>query len=370
MKRWLVSLCMALALVACKDEKKETAQADNRPVIRIGASLMLSGDYARIGQANQKAILMALDKWKTKNTKYDYEVLFEDDSFSARKAAVIANKFINADKTKAIISTWGVVAPVIADIADKNKVISMTCAGMSEVAKPYYSFNHFTQNDKLAEKLIPLLKQKNIKKVVLVSTNASAYVEKMDVFKSILPQNGIEILATELYAPGETDFRLSIQKLERLNPDAYINFVLMPGTVNYINQFDQITQGKREMIGLHVFNEMPQKYWPLVNGRYSVRDSSGTAEFSKMFQEKTGIENQPCTGNQFDNMDLLIWAFENTPVREGDNVPDTEDVVKTLHSIKNWKGAVGNLIVDDTGIINSDAILEIYEDGKPVEVKD
>ncbi len=368
MKKWLLSLCMVLALVACKDEKKQTAQT--KPVVKIGVSLMLSGDYARIGQANQKAILMALEKWKAKNTKYNYQVVFEDDNFSARQAAVIANKFINADKTKAIISTWGVVAPVIAEIADKNKVISMTCAGMSEVAEPYYSFNHFTQNDKLAEKLIPLLKQKGIKSVVLVSTNASAYVEKMNVFKSVLPQNGIEILATELYAPKETDFRLSIQKLEQLNPDAYINFVLMPGTINFINQFDQITQGKREMIGLHVFNEMPQKYWPLVNGRYSVRDSSGTAEFSKMFQEKTGIENQPCTGNQFDNMDLLIWAFENTPVRQGESVPNTEDVVKTLHSLKNWHGAVGNISVDDRGIINSEAILEIYKDGTPVEVEE
>ena len=36
--------------------------------------------------------------------------------------------------------------------------------------------------NKLAEKLIPLLKKKNIKTVVLVSTNATAYVEKMDVF--------------------------------------------------------------------------------------------------------------------------------------------------------------------------------------------
>lgn len=370
MKKWLLSLCMILTLVACKDEKKESAQASVKPVIKIGASLMLSGDYAKIGQANQKAILMALEKWKKQNTKYNYEVAFEDDGFSARNAAVIANKFINVDKAKAIISTWGVVAPVIAEIADKNKVISMTCAGMSEVAEPYYSFNHFTQNDKLAEKLIPLLKKKNIKTVVLVSTNATAYVEKMDVFKSILPQNGIEILATELYAPQETDFRLSIKKLEQLNPDAYINFVLMPGTINFINQFDQITQGKREMIGLHVFNEMPKKYWPLVNGRYSIRDSNGTAEFSKMFQEKTGIENQPCTGNQFDNMDLLIWAFENTPVRTGEIVPDNEDVVKTLHNIKHWQGAVGNISVDDRGIINSEALLEQYQEGQPVEIRE
>ena len=88
-----------------------------------------------------------------------------------------------------------------------------------------------------------------------------------------------------------------------------------------------------------------------------------------MFQEKTGIENQPCNGNHFDNLDLLIWAFENTPVRDGETIPNTEDVVKTLHNIKNWKGAVGTISIDKRGVINSDAFLEIYQDGKPVEVK-
>ena len=369
MKKLVLALCLVLGLTAC-GEKKDAPQTGEKPTVKIGASLPLSGDYARIGQANQKAILMALDKWKEKDTKYNYEVVFEDDQMAPQKAASITNKFINVDKVKAILSTWGVVAPVIADISDRNKVISMTCAAMSEVVKPYYSFNHFTQNDKISEKLVPLLKKKGIKKVVLVSSNTSAMAEKIDVLKSLLEKNNIEVLKTELYNLSETDFRLSIQKLEQYNPDAYIDLVMMPGTVNFITQFQQITQGKRDIIGIHVFYEMPQKYWPLVNGKYSVRDTNGTAEFSKMFEEKTGIENQPCNGNHFDNIDLLIWAFENTSVREGENVPTTEDVVKTLHNIKNWQGAVGKISVDDRGIINSEAILEIYQDGKPVAIEE
>ena len=370
MKKWLLSLCMVLALVACKDEKKATAQSVTKPVVKIGASLPLSGDYARIGQANQQAILMALDKWKNKETKYNYDVVFEDDQMAPQRAAMVANKFINVDKVKAIITTWGITGPVVADIADKNKVISMACAGMSEIVNPYYSFNHFTQDDKLAEKLVYILKKNDIKTVVLAHTTAPAYDEKADTMQKKLNENGIAVLATERYNISETDFRISIRKFEDLNPDAYITFVMMPGTVNFINQFQQITQGHRKMIGLHVFNEMPEKYWSLVNGRYSVRDTNGTAEFSKMFQEKTGTENQPCSGNHFDNVDLFIWAFENTPVRDGNNIPNTEDVVKTLHHIKNWQGAVGNISVDDSGIINSEAVLEIYQDGKPIEVKE
>ncbi len=368
MKKVISSLCMLLALSACKDQKK--AQTNEKPVVKIGAELPLSGEYARIGEANRQAILMALEKWQNKNTKYKYEVIFEDDQMVTSRAAMVANKFINVDKVKGIISTWGIVGPVVADVANKNQVISMACAGMKEIVEPYYSFNHFTQDDKLAEKLVPLLKKKDIHNVVFAYTAAAAYDEKAKTMEQKLTENGINVLAVERYNISETDFRVSIRKLEQLNPEAYIDFVMMPGTVNFIKQFDEITQGKRLLIGLHVFNEMPAKYWPMVEGLYSVRDTNGTQEFSRAFEEKTGLENQPCNGNHFDNLDLLIWAFENTPVKEGKTIPDTKDVVETLHSVKNWKGAVGKISVEDSGLINSEALLEIYQDGKPVPLGD
>lgn len=368
MKKIILSLCAVLALSACKEEKK--AQIKEKPIIKIGAELPLSGEYARIGKANQQAIMMALDKWKNKDTKYKYEVIFEDDQMVTSRAAMVANKFINVDKVKAIISTWGIVGPVVADIADKNQVISMACAGMKEIVEPYYSFNHFTQDDKLAEKLVPLLKKNNIKSVVFAYSAAAAYDEKAKTIEQKLRDKGIDVLAVERYNISETDFRMSIHKLEELNPDAYIDFVMMPGTVNFLKQFKEMTQGKRKIIGLHVFNEMPSQYWPMVEGLYSIRDSNGTAEFSRAFQEKTGMENQPCNGNHYDNLDLLIWAFENTNVREGQNIPTTKDVVQTLRSVENWNGAVGKISVEDSGLINSEALLEIYQDGKPIALED
>ena len=39
MRRWLLSLCMVLALVACKDEKKQ--EADAKPVIKNGKQVPL-----------------------------------------------------------------------------------------------------------------------------------------------------------------------------------------------------------------------------------------------------------------------------------------------------------------------------------------
>ena len=248
MKKLILILCLTFVFVSC-GQKNEDFQTNGKPTIKIGAALPLSGEYARIGQANQKAISMALEKWKNKSTKYNYEVVFEDDQMASIKAATVAHKFINVDHVKGIISTWGIVGPVYADIADKNKIISMTCADMSEITKPYYSFNHFTQDDKLSEKLVYILKKKHIKTVVFAYTVSPVCDEKAENMQKKLKATGIKVLAVERYSISEADFRSSIQKLEELNPGAYITFVLMPGTVNFVSQFEQVTQGKRELIG-------------------------------------------------------------------------------------------------------------------------
>ena len=71
MKKIILSLCMVLALASC-DDKKETAQANAKPVIKIGATLPLSGDLSYVGIGAQNALNMLLDKWQKENTKYDY----------------------------------------------------------------------------------------------------------------------------------------------------------------------------------------------------------------------------------------------------------------------------------------------------------
>ena len=77
MKKFLLSLCMVLALTAC-DNKKEEAQADSKPVIKIGASLPLSGDMAETGKNLQAALSLALkDEQAKENLKYDYQLVFE-----------------------------------------------------------------------------------------------------------------------------------------------------------------------------------------------------------------------------------------------------------------------------------------------------
>ncbi len=363
MKKLLCVLCMVLSLAAC--DKQES----NKPVVKIGVSLPLTGDAAVVGVANQKSIQMALADWNKKDTKYKYKLIFEDDGLQPQKAAVIAQKFAHQDKANATVSMWGIAAPVMADVAQKNEQIHMTCAGLADVSKPYYIFNNYTQYGAIADALITKFKHDGIKKIVYVLNNNQVSIAQSDYVKQELHKAGIETLATELYNPDERDFRTSIAKLNKLNPDYWLMFMLMPGTKLFTEQFFQIT-GNRNLTSIDSFHEMPHEYYDLVDGMWYVKSANGTPEFAERFTNETGTDMESCVGNSYENINLLIWAYENTAPSEGEVIPNNKNVAATLYSVRNRDGAIGQYSIDGNGIIQSRASIEKLENGKTVVVKE
>ena len=365
MKKWILSLCMILALVACKDEKKEQTLTDTKSVVKIGVSLPLTGDAANVGTSVKASINMALDEWKQKDTKYNYEIIFEDDALQTAKAAMVANKFINIDKVNAIMNIWGVTAPVVAEVAEKTNTIFFTCAGYIDNENKSYVFNNYTPVTRVSETLIKKLKKLNVKTVAFASDmNAVGDARAKYVVKD-LRNAGIEVVVLERYVVGTVDFRMSIAKMEAQHPDYYVIFVEQPGTKNFIEQHKQIT-GKDNLAAIDVFHEMPKKYWSAADGLWFVKSANGTPEFEKKFQNNTGLEIQSCVGNSYDNLNLIINAFENAPVASGEVLPKNEDVLKQLHQTKDIDGAIGKISIDEQGNVDSLAVIQKMVNGEQV----
>lgn len=368
MRKLLLSLCIVLALTAC-DDKKEEAQANSKPVVKIGVSLPLTGDAANVGNAVKASIDMALNEWKQKDTKFDYQIVYEDDALQVGKAATIANKFNSIDKVSAIMNIWGVTAPVVAEVAEKKNVIFFTCAGYIDNKDKAYVFNNYTPTKRISQALIKKLKKLNVKTVAF-ATDINAVGEAREKYiVEDLRNSGIDVVATERYMPGTVDFRMSLAKMEAQNPDYYVIFVEQPGTKNFIEQHKQIVK-KDNLAAIDVFHEMPKKYWGAANGLWFVKSANGTPEFEKKFQETTGQEIQSCAGNSYDNLNLIINAFENAPVQSDKDIPNNEDVLNQLHQAKDIEGAIGIISVDEDGILQSQAVLKKIENNKLVDVEE
>ena len=212
MKKLLCVLCAVLAIASCDREQS------NKPVIKIGATLPLTGNLSYIGQGAKNTLSMVLDKWSKLDTKYKYEIVFEDDALQPQKAAVNTNKFISVNKAQTVVSVFGVVDRPVDDIANKNKVISLSCSyGKNDV--PEYGINVGSLNVDVYPAALKQLKKDGVKTVALVGSSEAVCETILNYAAKHLPKDGIKVVADERYKIGETDYRLSIKKMEEKKQD-------------------------------------------------------------------------------------------------------------------------------------------------------
>ncbi len=94
--------------------------------IKIGMIAPMTGDLAFMGEGIRDAIVLANEN--TENTKYEYEVIVEDDQLDAKMSASAANKLISVDKVDAIITFSSVTGNVVAPIAEQNQIVQLGIA--------------------------------------------------------------------------------------------------------------------------------------------------------------------------------------------------------------------------------------------------
>lgn len=367
MKKALLSLCMILSLSAC-DEKKDITQANAKPVIKIGATLPLSGNLSYVGEGARNTLSMVIKKWQNKETKYDYQIVFENDFLKPQQAALNTHKFIDMDKAKVVVSVFGVVDRPVDDIANQNKIISLSCSyGKEEV--PEYAFNTAPQNEEIYAAALEELKKKNAKTVALLGSNAAVSNVLLGYAAEHFPKDGIEVIFDERYNIGETDYRLSIQKMEQKAPDFYVLFGVEPMNSIFVRQYHELT-GKNNLASLGNFPGISLKVFPPINGVWSVYLIGSNEAFEKEYFAKYQSRVEGCSANLYDGLDMIIQAFEKTAPKEGNKIPDNADVLKTMKDFKVWNGAFGKMQIEKTGIIHADVPVRMYQDGQWVKIEE
>ncbi len=364
MKKWLLSLCMVLALVACKEEKKNEAKAVIKPVVKIGASLPLTGNMAETGQNLQKAMSLALQDEKAKqNLKYDYQLLFEDDQYEVKKAVSNWNLFKSVKDIDAIFTLWGTMGRIASDFALKNQVIHMSCGLSSDVAKGFYNFNNATKPVTHAEKIATFYQNKGVKNLALFYYNCAEFDDFLPLFRQKLQEKGINIVSETAVNPTDRDLKIAMAKVQELNPDMLHVQLLPPQggifakTLKELNWDIEIGNLNDLLLSAEYFD-----------GTYIFQDATGTAQFAEHYEQATGQRVIGCTANFYDNVRLIIDAYEH--VGNGKSLPTHEEIASYILHNKNFKSSFGQYDIDENGHINTPSIVKQLQGGKLVEVKE
>ena len=357
MKKLLCILCALFAIAGCDREKSD------KPIITIGASLPLTGNMAHIGKSAKNSLQMALDEWNKKDTKFKYKLLVEDDAFEAKKVANIINKFVNIDRAMAVFTVFSIGANVASPITQNGHVIHMTCAYGSQPADGFYNFNNITQYDNQTNLMLAELKKRGIKSIALLVSNNIGSTQQADILEQkIKHDKTIKIIGKEIFNPGTKDFKMIIEKiLARGTPDIFYVDGITPDA-NLVAKYLKETTGKINLTTINDFIETPER--ENFEGLWFVESASGIDEFNAKYERKYGEQVYLCGANMYDNLNLLIEAYEQSETADIDN----DTIVKRLLNVKDKQGAIGGFSIDENGIIQSNANVKVIRNGKSMPI--
>jgi branched-chain amino acid transport system substrate-binding protein len=335
--------------------------AGEKPTIRIGISLPLTGGQSNLGQGAQKAALMALDDLK--NTKYNYQLIIEDDQMDAKQATTAVQKLISVDNINAIISFTSGPGNAISPIAEENKITHIGIASDSNVAKGEYNFIHWTTPQEQVRVLIEEFQRRNITKIAIMAVNQQGVLATVQELKSKLPRTEIEITGLEMYNFGDKDFRTQLLKAKETNPQIYLLLCFSPELETIVKQAKEM--GIEQFTAIESFEYTDQM--DLFEGLWYVQAADASQKYNQEFISKYKTNPTLASGNVYDAFNLLVASFEKAG--DGKKAPQSNSVALALSGIKNYDGVLGILNVMPNHIINSKAVVREIQNSKPVTIR-
>jgi branched-chain amino acid transport system substrate-binding protein len=207
-------------------------------VLKVGAIFPLSGRGATWGLAAQKAITVKQKEVNARGglnvagERYKIEIIWEDDKYNAAAGRMAAEKLVNRDKVKFILgSQSSAVILAVQPITEPNKILFLVNSYAKEVLTPDkpYTFRMVLTSNEILQGMYPWMNKTypKLKNVAFVEPNdASGWSVEKDC-KRIAEQNQFQVVFSQFYERGTSDFYPLLNKLLTQKPD-FIDFTGAP----------------------------------------------------------------------------------------------------------------------------------------------
>lgn len=328
-------------------------------VVKIGLALPLTGNLAFLGEPSRKAAELALKD--AGNTKYQYELVFEDQQFNPKIAATAASKLVNVDKVLAIINFGSGTGNAVAPIAEAGKVSHFSLASDPTIAKGEYNFIHWTPPFKEGQLLASEIIKRGYKRVSIIDTNHPGTMAVADAAREALSGSNVQIVSDDLTNMGEKDFRTLINKVKLTRPDIIVLEMFSPEIEIFTRQMRELGM-TTPVTSVETFewSDAPE----LFEGSWFISDAV-TPGFTEKYKAAYGTEPKPGASYTYDLVSFLIKVQENS-----DTPIEAKDLPQVIQSLGEYNSPVfGNVKIDEDGFFITEASVKIMKDKKGVPVK-
>ena len=330
MKKVLLSLVIALGLVAC-GEKTETPKENEKPVVKIGIVLPLTGANSYMGKQMQEGYEFVKEY---ENPDMNYELIYFDDQQSPAKAATGVKKLIEVDKVDALLTGTSQTAGIAADTALNAKIVHLGISSDNRFTQKDYNYTMAPAAQDETSVLLEYIKNKGYKKIALLTAN-EMYADLVENNVNELAKNyGLEIVFNEKFNLGSMDYRILLHKAAQTNPDIYFIETFPPEIDILTKQLLEINPNA-EITSQYAFfiSSNPELY----KGRFCLNVGSKDEAFKKAFYQKYNKKLEQMSATAYAQLSLMLNILKHNDV-------SVKEIIEKNDSI------FGKLILDNRSI--------------------
>ena len=254
------ALAVALALAA-GGVVPATAQAP----IRIGASLSLTGTYAKLGKNQHEGYQLCEKDVNAKGGLLGRRVQFVvyDDQSMPATAVRLYEKLITEDKVDAIMGPYSSpVTEAAVNVTEKyKKVMVAPLAATTSIFKKgrKYIFMVISPAEVYLEGLLDMAAKRGLKTVAVVNEDTLFSKAAAAGAVETAKKKGLQVVFAEAYPKGNTDFSALLTKVKAANPDVLAAATYFDDAVALTRQMKELNVNPK-MFGVTVGGDLPEFY--------------------------------------------------------------------------------------------------------------
>jgi branched-chain amino acid transport system substrate-binding protein len=251
----------ALFVVFCAVTVAGAAHAE--APIRIGASLSLTGSYAALGQNQLRGYQLCVKHTNEQGGVLGrkLELIVEDDQSKAAVAVGIYEKLITKDKVDAILGPYSSpITEAVANLSEKYRM-PMVAAGAasSSIFKKgrKFVFMNYSSAEAYLEGLVDIAVKRGLKTVAILNEDSLFPKASAQGAVELAKKKGLQIVLTQSYPKGTTDFTALLRKVATAKPDVI-------AAATYFDDAVAITRGLKaldvspKLFGVTVGGDVPK----------------------------------------------------------------------------------------------------------------
>ena len=339
--------------------------------VPVGFVFSMTGAGGPYGPSQKNGIELAVEEINASNDLGGATIrpIVEDDASKPEQAIQVFTKLINQDKVVAIVGpTLSNSAKSSDPVAQENQTVvlgvSNTAAGITEIGD--YVFRNSLPESAVIPNTVKVAKEKmGLTKVAVMYGNDDAFTKAgYDVFQAALGAEGIEILTTETFAKGDTDFNPQLTKIKGTNPDAIVVSALAEEAAGIISQARQLGLDV-PIIGGNGFNspKLAELAGEAAEGAVSGAAWLVSAEhpknkaFVEAYSAKYGAAPDQFAAQAYDGAYLIATAIKNAGSTDRTAIRDA------LGKITNYEGVLGTFSFEGREPRHT-PVVQVVKDGK------